>query len=77
MFSRIAVIKGRCANKPMMINKGTASAGIQTSGPPTIAIKAKNIKTKGMSANKTREAEEKKSLNDSKSRMELAKMPTD
>ena len=73
----MAVIKGLCAIKPTMINKGTDKAGIQTSGPPTMAIKAKNIKTKGMSASNTNDADEKKSRKDSKSRMELANVPTD
>ena len=73
----MAFMSGFCAHKPWAINTGIDSAGIHTKWPPTMAIMPKNNSTNGMSANTTKEADEKKSRSDSKSRMELAKMPTD
>ena len=77
MFSRMARIRGRCAHTPTSTSKGTASTAIQAKGPPIRPIRARNSKIKGMSTSITMEAEDMKSRSDSKSRMELAKMPID
>ena len=77
MFSRMARMSGLCAHKPTMTKIGTAAAGIQAIGPPMNAINTRNIKIKGMSTTITMEADDMKSRSDSKSRIELAKMPID
>ena len=77
MFSRIEPISGFCTNSERANTITTASTRTHTSGPPTTPTKATNISTKGRSASTTNDAEEKKSRSDSKSFIELEKMPID
>ena len=77
MFSRMATIKGFCTHHASSNTTGTAKAGIQAKGPPTMAINKINTRTKGKSASTTKDADEKKSRSASKSFIELEKMPID